>query len=460
MSFSFKIMKIAFIEPELSFKPFNAVGTYPLGILYNASTIKKAHPEYEVKCFDEDSKPVLKNRKVEPYILDSDFVGISAKTATAPRAYKIADMLMDLKARGETNPNQRIAIGGVHATALPNEAIEHADVVVRNEAENIIVPVVEEGLEGIIKGEKIQNLDSLPEPDYSLLDYKKRKLGDFLYGTLASISTSRGCSHHCDYCSVWSTFGNKLRIESPEKTFQKMKNLRERGFKRVFFHDDNFSDNKEYREALFDMLIKANLGIRYITQDRIDILQDSDYVEKMARSGCSTAMFSIECPTEEFLREHRKELDLSKIETGVELLKKNKINQYAFCMIDPKKPETVKQILGFLKYLKIKSAQFTIPTPLPGTVLYQKLKKEIFETWKHKPELWRYFDGLTLVTEKEYEKMKQAAGYLSQAWKGFYSPSKAIADIFLKFPPRIDDAIFRLYGWNIGRKIQKIQPEF
>ena len=447
-----KSLKIAFVEPALGFRPFSALGTYPLGMLYNATALKRARPEDEIICFDEDSKRIFKNGTItEPALFGADVIGIGMRTATAPRAYQIADKLRDLRARGKTNPNLQIIIGGIHATHLPQEAMEHADCVVRYEGENVIEKVVAEKMKGIVKGGVVENLDSLADPDYSLLAYKKRKLTDLMYGNLASVNTSRGCSYACDFCSVWATFGRNVRIESPEKTVDKLENLNKQGFRRFFIHDDNFSDLgvRPYREAFFDLVAERKLKMRYTVQDRIDLLQDKDYVEKMARSGCGMVMFALESPNEDFLKSHNKQLDLGKVGNGVDLLRRNKINPYAFCMVEPENPEAAKGTVKLLRDLGVRYAQFTIPTPLPGSILYQKLKGRIKQKWD-------YFDGLTLVTETG-DKVHEAAEHLSETWKKFYSPMRAAADVF-KF--RYTDAILRLYGWNIGRRIPRVQPRF
>lgn len=58
---------------------------------------------------------------------DFDLVGITAITATANRAYQLADSYRE---RGS-----KVVLGGVHPTFLPEEAIQHADAVVLGEAE-------------------------------------------------------------------------------------------------------------------------------------------------------------------------------------------------------------------------------------------------------------------------------------------------------------------------------------
>ena len=58
-----------------------------------------------------------------------DLVAITAMTVQAPRAYQIADVFRQR--------NVPVVIGGFHATALPEEAKQHADTVVIGEAENL-----------------------------------------------------------------------------------------------------------------------------------------------------------------------------------------------------------------------------------------------------------------------------------------------------------------------------------
>ena len=56
-------------------------------------------------------------------IAGADLVGISTITSTAPRAYAIADSV-----RGMGIP---VLMGGPHVTFLADEALEHADYVIR-----------------------------------------------------------------------------------------------------------------------------------------------------------------------------------------------------------------------------------------------------------------------------------------------------------------------------------------
>jgi radical SAM superfamily enzyme YgiQ (UPF0313 family) len=58
---------------------------------------------------------------------DVDIVGITCYTMTAPRVYEIAD---EFRKRGKT-----VILGGYHPTAMPEEAKQHADSVIKGMAE-------------------------------------------------------------------------------------------------------------------------------------------------------------------------------------------------------------------------------------------------------------------------------------------------------------------------------------
>ena len=66
-----------------------------------------------------------------------DVVGISSITRTQSQSYELASRLKEL------NPMIRIIFGGPHVTALPEDALEYGDVVVRHEGDATIVELME-----------------------------------------------------------------------------------------------------------------------------------------------------------------------------------------------------------------------------------------------------------------------------------------------------------------------------
>src|SRR5438093_1518690 len=87
-------------------------------------------PEHEVIYTDDVVRPFDIARDVK----DVDLVGISVDSKTARRSYDIAAAY---RRRGV-----KVVMGGIHPTALPEEAMQHADAVVAGEADVVWPQVI------------------------------------------------------------------------------------------------------------------------------------------------------------------------------------------------------------------------------------------------------------------------------------------------------------------------------
>ena len=83
---------------------------------------------------------------IEPVILDAeaDLVGISTLTLDVCHAYELADQF---RSRGIP-----VLMGGMHPTAMPEEALHHADAVVIGEAEGVFDRILSDFKEGRMRG--------------------------------------------------------------------------------------------------------------------------------------------------------------------------------------------------------------------------------------------------------------------------------------------------------------------
>ena len=64
-----------------------------------------------------------------PAAADADLIGFTVLTPQAPWVYRTADRLRSL--------GKKVLLGGMHVTALPEEAKPHADALVLGESEHI-----------------------------------------------------------------------------------------------------------------------------------------------------------------------------------------------------------------------------------------------------------------------------------------------------------------------------------
>lgn len=126
---------------------------------------------------------------------DSDLVGFTAFTSTAPRAYELAAIYKER--------NIITIMGGIHASMLPDEAMQYVDAVVIGEAESIWAKVIYDFENNTLQKKYIGELCELggkPIPRHDLLSK------EYLF---SAIQTTRGCPMQCDFCSV-STFNGSL----------------------------------------------------------------------------------------------------------------------------------------------------------------------------------------------------------------------------------------------------------
>lgn len=130
-------MKVLLIDPckEANYKDKKRdVTRFPqVALLYIAALTPEPH---EVSIVEEEVQPI-------DFDAPCDLVGITCLTATAPRAYTIAD---EFRRRGK-----RVVLGGVHPTVLSEEAHGHADAVVVGEAEPVWGGILRDAENGALK---------------------------------------------------------------------------------------------------------------------------------------------------------------------------------------------------------------------------------------------------------------------------------------------------------------------
>ena len=82
---------------------------------------------HDVSFYDERLESI-------PYDEPTDLVAMTVETYTARRAYQVADRY---RRQGRT-----VVMGGYHPTFLPEEALQHADAVVKGDAEGVWEPTL------------------------------------------------------------------------------------------------------------------------------------------------------------------------------------------------------------------------------------------------------------------------------------------------------------------------------
>ncbi|MGD2091281.1 MAG: radical SAM protein [Candidatus Aminicenantes bacterium] len=379
--------KIVFIEPKPpNFHIFSKFMSPRLGTFILGNLMKKRG--WEVEIYVEDLAHLNWDR-----IPSADIVGISSITSTAPRAYKIADKIREM--------GILVIMGGPHPTFLTEEALRHADFVIRGEGEDPLMAFIDEweksgdfstvpALSYKKNGNVIHNptmevtpdMDNIPFPDFSLFQGKNKILAQ---GSVVPIQTSRGCPFHCTFCAVTPMFGKRYRFRSIENVLKELRQYR-KGNHFIFFYDDNFTANPKHTKELLAAMIEEKLTFKWSTQVRVDAAKDPELIKMMKKAGCHTVFIGFESVNPDSLNELKKNQEVEDIVKAIKIFRKHHIHIHGMFILglDQDNWKTVKKTVRFAKKHRLTSVQFMIMTPLPGSELYDLFKKKkriLFKDW-------------------------------------------------------------------------------
>lgn len=456
-----KQTSIVGIYPRIPFNPMSVLSPPPLGLPYVATILKEKGYD-NIKLFDENRIRITdkKGNIVNQDILSANIVLISILSPNANNGIRYAKFIK------QVNPETKVIIGGIHATVKPKEAFERsdADALVIGEGEKVITDILEKGLVGIVDGGVVKNLDSLPIPDLALIHgHEKKTIFDWIGAKdLLPISTVRGCPYDCDFCCASKAFGKAVRARSVESVLEEIERrahwAKERGSKKIhfIFYDDTFSivprsKRIDQINGIIRIGEKYKIKIGADIQDRADLLLDEDYVKEISKV-VGTVWLGIEGGYDEALRGRKKNLKVKQIEKAVTFLHKYGISVHGLCMLEPdRSPEDATRTIELINKLDIRTANFSILTPLPGTALEQEYKDRMIEGVTYDD-----MDCLHLTFHPKKMSFEQVAESTERMWKSFYTIPKMLR-LLLK-----GDFLclaISIYSRYLGGIIGKMQPK-
>ncbi len=363
------------------------VGRISSGAFHHKMT--NSYNDY-LKILNDADHPVWK--EIEQKILQQspDLVGISVLTPASGSALMVADIVKRIKG------DIPVVFGGVHPTTLPEETVknENVDIVVRGEGEYTFLDVAksfsgEEKLSdipGITYKEEdgkivynpdrplIGDLNELPYPARHLL-LEKEKYSPDAFG---SIYATRGCPYHCIFCASHRIWSRKVRRRSPENIIEEIKYVQETFKTHNFkFEDDCFTIDKDFVDAVCNLIIEEELDIKWGCQTRVNFVADA-MIRKMKSAGCEMVTIGIESGDEEILKKIKKRISLEQAIDAKNILKRNKMNFQTFFMFGfPwETKEEIDRTVSFMKKMDPLFSSIAVATPLPGTELYDICKEE------------------------------------------------------------------------------------
>jgi radical SAM superfamily enzyme YgiQ (UPF0313 family) len=313
-------------------------------------------PGWNVAFHDARVTPVDYEQKI-------DLVGITGYTAEITSTYAIAD---EFRKRGIP-----VILGGVHVSAMPEEALKHADAVVIGEAEEIwkrlLIDFESGSMETTYHSDMLCTMQKMKIP-------RRELLNKAMYTNYYTIQATRGCPYDCDYCAVTGVFGRKFRTRPVAEVLDEIRAFGSRDF---LFADDNICGQPDYAKELFRGLIP--LKKKWGGQTSITFAKDDELLRLYAKSGGQYAFIGFESLSQNNLKDINKPWSKSKdFEEAISKIHRAGINIIGSFILglDHDDPSVFRRTLEFVLKNRIAAAQYHILTPFPGTRLYDRMEKD------------------------------------------------------------------------------------
>ena len=437
----------------------------PLGIAYVAAMLREAG--YEVSLLDctflSRDEAVRAARAT-----GAEVVGIYCMATMLEDALGFAGAL-----RGRCD---LLVAGGPLPTCDPAAFVERFDVVVRGEGEQTMVELLAAhdagadlgAVPGVVLGRAgearpgavgggldgdlacapprpfVADLDALPFPARDLLPNDEYiRFGRRKYGaSITTVMSTRGCPYRCEFCSN-VVFGASYRQRSPENVLDEVEQALRIGYERISFADDVFTLDARRVQAICAEIRGRGLRFGWECLGRVDTFVD-ETARAMKQAGCFRVFFGVESGNDDVLALMDKKITAAEARAAVECAHRAGLEVGAFFIVcyPGETDETVLDTLRFATSLPLDYVGLTMPYPLPGTALLQRVGGRLTHDWRPQEAL---FVNHMLTYEGDFSAAKMRfALYKGRAQTEMRRRLGRLAPPALALFEKPTDALFRL----------------
>jgi radical SAM superfamily enzyme YgiQ (UPF0313 family) len=300
-----------------------------------------------------------------------DLVAISSLAAQVQEAYELADRYRALGCC--------VILGGLHVSAQPQEALQHADAIVIGEAEPVwtkLLTDLQSGqLQRVYQNKEGQfNLANSPMPRFDLLNPAH-------YNRI-TVQTQRGCPFKCEFCAASIRIAPRYRIKPTDRVVAEIHEI-----KKIWRHpfielaDDNSFANRARSKSLVRALAAEN--IHWFTETDISVADDPELLRLLRESGCSQILIGLESPVIAGMNgvEQKANWKARQVNGYKEAIRRIQdqgvtVNGCFILGLDGSGPETFEAVWNFIQEVELFEVQLTVLTPFAGTPLYQRLERD------------------------------------------------------------------------------------
>jgi anaerobic magnesium-protoporphyrin IX monomethyl ester cyclase len=442
-----------------------------LGLLYLAAAVRDHG--YEAAIIESDIEELSPAHVAHRIVQEKpDYVGITLFTVGVWQASEIARTIK------RACPGIRVIVGGPHISSMGTETLERFpefDLAVIHEGERVLPELLAcldqnrdpEHVKGILwrkegkliktpPAPSIDDLDNLPMPAWDLLaDFPNRYLPaifDYPQGPVATLAASRGCPFLCKFCDT-STFGAKVRANSPAMVFRMMKHLNATfGIRHIQFVDDLFLASRIRTLALCDLIIGSGLQMTWNCTARVDTVKP-DVLRRMKQAGCWEISFGLETGSDELLRKMDKAARVETSERAVNWTHDAGIRCKGLFMLGypGENRETIETTKAFVRRLPMSTMNLSKFTPYPGSPIY----RELYGT-NIRRDHWEKMNGMNFIWAPEGLSIPELDSEYQAILKGFYRQRRVMHE-YLALAVKDPNHLLRLARFLFGYLKAKVR---
>ncbi len=355
----------------------------------------------EITYIDEEIDPI-------DFSKHYDMVGMSFMTQQASRAYELADIFQDM--------GIYTVAGGMHPTNLPEQTLEHFHTVFIGEGEvtwhEFMYDFLMNQPKRVYRNTVEIKMEDTLMPAYELLQMDQ-------YKTIP-VQISRGCPHNCSFCASTKVYGPKYRHKKVDQVIaeiEKIKTLNQHPH--IYFTDDNMLVQEDFSSELLMRL--QGLGIRWMTHTDIGVADHDEILKLLAKSGCRKIVIGFESVVSESLKslERWKYMRLHKYGDCIKKIQSYGIGVWGTFIVglDGDDKSVFQRVVDFALNNKLYGAMISVPTPFPGSKLFDELEEQNRILTKH----WGSYTLWNVVVKPKNMTVQELEDGFEYTLKSIYS---------------------------------------
>ncbi len=363
-------------------------------------------PDIEIQLIDDNNGDPI------DYDAPTDLVAINCFTPQATRAFEIGD--------GFRAAGKKVIMGGFFPSFMVDECLKHADSVNVGEGEPTWQRIVEDArsgsLEKVYKGGCRFDMAKMPIPRRDIFYDKETYDWDE-----DLVQITRGCMYTCAMCAIPAHMGQRMRYRPIDHVVEELKQLK---YENVYLADDSlfFPHRRiaEYSKKLLKALIPLNK--KYFVSSTVALNTDKEFLDLMAEAGVKNFYCTMNVDPISIKALQGDKAAQQQIIDLVCLMEDREIQFFGSCALgrDWDDEGIADSILELFRRAQIRTSEFFLFTPYPGSVHWDRMERQGRITDKN----WYKYNGAHVVFEPMNMSQDKLYGQFIKVWNEFFRMQK------------------------------------